>query len=129
MLKNRFTTGNARNTAGDGQQAAPLTVVNNYNKDFATRKALLGDSVTVNCEIPLKRYSFFEALEDNLLSNTKIELNIEIEKDSNLIWRAGGNNCRVIITRLQLFVPRLSSTLKGRSYTWKIIFNLINGLI
>ena len=31
-----------------------------YNKGFALRKALLGVSSTVNTEIPLNRYSFFE---------------------------------------------------------------------
>ena len=35
-----------------------------YSKGFAARKALLGASATVNCEIPPNRYSFFEALED-----------------------------------------------------------------
>ena len=54
-----------------------------YNKGFHQRKLLLGASATVNCEIPLNRYSFIEALEDKLLPNTKIELNIEIEKDAN----------------------------------------------
>lgn len=38
-----------------------------------------------------KRYSFFEAPEDKLLPKTKIEINFEIEKDDNLIWRAGVN--------------------------------------
>ena len=42
-----------------------------YNKGFAIRKALLGLSTKVNCEIPLNRYSFFEAFEDKLLPNTK----------------------------------------------------------
>ena len=73
-------------------------VVANYNKGFAIRKFILGDSATARCEIPLNRYSFFETLEDKLLPNTKIELNLEIERDSNLIWRAGGANCRVILT-------------------------------
>ncbi|CAH3193181.1 unnamed protein product, partial [Porites evermanni] len=68
---------------------------NTYNKGFAIRKALLGDSATVRCEIPINRYSFFESLEDKLLPNTKTELNIELESDNNLIWRTGGNNCRV----------------------------------
>ena len=36
----------------------------NYNKGFAERKTLLGAPVVVNTEIPLNRYSFFEALED-----------------------------------------------------------------
>ena len=86
----------------------------NYNKGFAIRKVLLGDSGTVRCEIPLNRYSFFEALEDKLLPNTKIELNIEIESDNNLIWRTGGNDCRVILTRFQLYVPRLIFNSEGQ---------------
>ena len=87
---------------------------NTYNKGFAIRKSLLGASATVRCEIPLNRYSFFEALEDKLLPNTKIELNIEIETDGNLIWRSGGNDCRVVLTRLQLFVPRLTFNSEGQ---------------
>ena len=89
----------------------------NYNKGFAMRKALLGDSATVRCEIPLNRYSFFESLEDKLLPNTKIELNIELETDDNIIWRtnAGADAaCRVILTRLQLFVPRLTFNSEGQ---------------
>ena len=86
----------------------------NFNKGFALRKVILGDSATVRCEIPLNRYSFFESLEDKLLPNTKIELNIEIASDGNLIWRAGGNDCRVILTRLQLFVPRLTFNSEGQ---------------
>ena len=69
---------------------------NTYNKGFAARKSLLGASATVNCEIPLNRYSFFESLENKLLPNTRIELNIELESDNNLIWRTGGNTCRVV---------------------------------
>ena len=99
-----------------------------YNKGFHQRKLLLGASATVNCEIPLNRYSFFEALEDKLLPNTKIELNIEIEKDANLIFQ-GADDYRVIITRLQLFVPKLTFNSEGQSCTWKIILNLTNGHI
>ena len=106
----------------------------NYNKGFAVRKALLGDSATVRCEIPLNRYSFFEALENKLLPNTKIELNIEIESDGNLIWRAGGNDCRVILTRFQLFVPRITFNSKGQEiylknylkpYKWKYLNEVV----
>ena len=64
----------------------------------------------------------------------KIDLDIEFEDDKNLIWRkegadAAGTNYRLIIKRLQLFVPRLILTQKDKSYTWKIISNLTNGLI
>ena len=102
-----------RNAANNADDAGLMIddVEANYNKGFAIRKLLLGNSETVRCEIPLNRYSFFESLEDKLLPNTKIELNIELESDSNLIWRAGGNDCRVILTRFQLFVPRITFNL------------------
>ena len=111
--KNRFTRRNVthrQDGANPGGDQAGLMLDNTpatYNEGFAKRKALLGTSSTVHCEIPLNRYSFFEALEDKILPNTKIEINFETEKDDNLIWRTGGNRCRVVITRLQLFVPRL----------------------
>ena len=116
--KNRFIRKNVthrRTAANDGDE--PGLVLDNtpatYNEGFAKRKALLGTSSTVHCEIPLNRYSFFEALEDKLLPNAKIEINFETEKDDNLIWRTGGNRCRVVITRLQLFVPRLIFNSEG----------------
>ena len=83
-----------------------------YNKGFALRKALLGTSSTVNTEIPLNRYSFFEMLEDELLPNTRVEMNFEIESDDNLIWQAGAD-CRVIITRMQLYIPRITFNSAG----------------
>ena len=52
-------------------------------------------------------------MEDKLLPNTKIELNIEIEKDANLIFKAA-DDCRVIITRLQLFIPKLTFNSEGQ---------------
>ena len=70
-----------------------------YNKGFALRKALLGTSSTVNTEISLKRYSFFKKLEDELLPYTRVELNLEIESDGDLIWQAGAY-FRAIITRM-----------------------------
>ena len=81
-----------------------LVIQISYNKGLALRKALLGTSSTVNTEIPLNRYSFFEMLEDELSPNTRVEMNFEIESDGNLIWEAEAD-CRVVITRMQLHVP------------------------
>ena len=70
--KNRFTRRNVthrQNGANPGGDEAGLMIDNtpaSYNEGFAKRKALLGTSSTVRCEIPLNRYSFFEALEDKL---------------------------------------------------------------
>ena len=85
-----------------------------YNKGFALWKALLATSSTVNTEIPLNRYSFFEMLEDELLPNTRVEMNFEIKSDGNLIWQAGAD-CRVVITRMQLYVPRKTFNSGGQS--------------
>ena len=85
-----------------------------YNKGFATRKLLLGASNTVTRELPLNRYSFFEALERNLLPSGRLELNIEFESDANLIWQAA-DNCRVVLTKLQLIVPRIIFNSEGQS--------------
>ena len=86
-----------------------------YNKGFALRKALLGTSSTVNTEIPLNRYSFFEMLEGELLPNTRVEMNFEIESNGNPIWQVGAN-CRVVITRMQLYVPRITFNSEGQSF-------------
>ena len=58
------------------------------------------------------KFLLFEQLQDKLLPNMKIDLNIEFDDDKNLIWRQGaadaaGTSYRLIIRRLQLFVPRL----------------------
>ena len=53
-------------------------------------------------------------LEDELLPNTRVEINFEIESDGNLIWQAGAD-CRVVITRMQLYVPRITFNSEGQS--------------
>ena len=117
-----------RNAANTADEAGLMIddVNKNYNKGFAVRKMLLGTSTEVNCQIPLNRYSFFEELQDKLLPNVKIELQIEIENYKNLIWRgklangdnppadAPGESYRLIVTRLQLFVPRLIFNSEGQ---------------
>ena len=106
--------------AGNQQRQMVESDNPNYNKGFAARKLLLGASAEVNCEIPLNRYSFFEELQDRLLPNVRIELQIEMENDKNLIWRgdgqanAAGTSYRLIVTRLQLYVPRLIFNSEGQ---------------
>ena len=110
-----------RNDANNAYEVRTLPDVENinYNKGFAARKELLGLSAEVNCEIPLNRYSFFEELQDKLLPNVRIELQIEMENDKNLIWRTGaadaaGTTYRLIVTRLQLYVPRMIFSSEGQ---------------
>ena len=117
----KYNTTRVAHTGDAGNQAATMLVSDNghYNKGFAARKALLGTSVEVNCEIPLNRYSFFEELQDKLLPNMKIDLNIEFDDDKNLIWRGQhadvpDRSYRLIIRRLQLFVPTLVFNSEGQ---------------
>ena len=86
----------------------------NYNKGFVLRKGILGVSATVNVEIPLNRYSFFEALRDQLLPNMKVELIIDIESDGNVIWQAA-DDCRVVLLKFQLWVPKIIFNSMGTS--------------
>ena len=116
----RFVT-HRQNVAGNADDRGLMIddVDANYNKGFAARKVLLGASAEVNCEIPLNRYSFFEELQDRLLPNVRIELRIEMENDKNLIWRIGaadaaGTTYRLIVTRLQLYVPRMIFNSEGQ---------------
>ena len=111
-----------QNAAGNADEIGLMLddVNGDYNKGFAARKVLLGASEVVNCEIPLNRYSFFEELQDKLLPNMKIDLDIEFDDDKNLIWRreggadADGTSYRLIIRRIQLFVPRLVFNSEGQ---------------
>ena len=58
--KNKYTkrqVTHRRNEANNADEAGEMLddVVGNYNKGFAIRKVLLGDSATIRCEIPLNR--------------------------------------------------------------------------
>ena len=110
-----------RNDADNAYEARTLpdNVNPNYNKGFAARKLLLGASAEVNCEILLNSYSFFEELQDKLLPNVRIELQIEMENDKNVILRTGaadaaGTTYRLIVKRLQLYVPRMIFNSEGQ---------------
>ena len=115
----KYTRRNVRDAGGAQDTSVIDTENTNYNKGFAARKALLGTSAKVNCEIPLNRYSFFEELQDRLLPNVRIEIQIEMDNDKNLIWRTGaadaaGSTYRLVVTRLQLFVPRMIFNAEGQ---------------
>ena len=85
-----------------------------YNSGFAARKLLLNAGATANAEIPLNRYGFFESLFNELLPNSRIELNIDLESDANLVWRVT-DNCRVVLSKFQLIVPRIVFNADGKS--------------
>ena len=52
-----------------------------------------------------------------LIPKTRVELNLEIESDGNLIWPVA-NDCRVIITRMPLFVLHIPFNSEGQLYLY-----------
>ena len=74
----------------------------------------MGVSSVVNTEIPLNRYSYFEAFENELMPNTKVELVLTIESDDNIVWQAGAN-CRIKLLKMELWVPRITFTAEGQT--------------
>ena len=106
-------TRNAEESELDYTGAGHARRTDGYNKGFAIRKALLGTSATVNVEIPLNRYGFFESLYLQLLPTSKIELELNIETDAGLAWQAGAD-CRVVLTKFQLIVPRIVFNAEGK---------------
>ena len=53
------------------------------------------------------------------MPNVRIEIQIEMDNDKNLIWRTGaadvsGTTYRLIVTRLRLFVPRMIFNAEGQ---------------
>ena len=84
------------------------------NSGFLIRKTLLSGNLGMNAEIPLNRYGFFGSLLGELLPNSRIEIKIELESDADLVWQAT-DNCRVVVTKFQLLVPRIVFNSDGKS--------------
>ena len=49
------------------------------------------------------------------MPNTKVEIQITLETDANLVWQAGAD-CRVVLTKFKLWVPRIIFTPEGESH-------------
>ena len=83
----------------------------NTNSGYQARKLLMTDADVlkdVNVIIPLNRYSFFEELHERILVPMQLEINIELQNDDELIFKAGAaDGGRVVVNRFLLWVPRL----------------------
>ena len=86
----------------------------NYNEGFAMRKTLLEGGSVVNIILPLNRYSFFRSFEREIAPNGKITLDITLESDNNVIFRANAAAAgRYIITKFVLWVPKMIFNVDG----------------
>ena len=98
------TSGTAEPRADDGL----------YNKGFEERKKLTDAAAINTISIPLNSYSYFAALKNNLHRNPKTKIILELEDDANIVLRgANAAPCKVIITKLRLWCPKIIFNGKG----------------
>ena len=72
--------------------------------------ALNAGGKDVNVIIPLNRCSFFEELEDKMLVPVKLQFNVELNNNGELIHQANSADIdRVDVNRFLLWIPKLTS--------------------
>ena len=100
-------TGNAQNV--DGIPPNP-----NYNEGFNKRRKLTAVGVTRNISIPLNLYSYFASFKRNIHPNLKINIELRLEQDVNLIFRGGAAaDGKIIVSKLRLWCPKLIFNAEG----------------
>ena len=91
------------------------SVVLATNAGIRQRQNLTQARKTVETILPLNRFSLFEELEDRLLPPLKMEFNITLQDDNEVIWQqAGGPDRRVVVRNFELWVPALKFTSEGQ---------------
>ena len=98
--------GNAQNI--DGIPPNP-----NYNEGFTKRKALTDGRHEQNISIPLNLYSYFASFKRNIHPNLKINIELRLEQDANLIFRNAAEDGKIIVSKLRLWCPKLIFNAEG----------------
>ena len=98
--------GNAQNI--DGIPPNP-----NYNEGLTKRKALTDGGLTQNISLPLNLYSYFAGFKRNIHPNLKINIEIRLEQDVNLIFRNAAVDGKIIVSKLRLWCPKLIFNAEG----------------
>ena len=112
---------------GNAQQITP-TRSTTYNDGFTKRKTLLSAAATNNIILPLNRFGFFQSFLDQICPNGKVNFEIILESDNNVIFRDNAAGAgRFIITKFVLKVPKMIFSPSGKklfvekylkSHTW-----------
>ena len=81
------------------------------NAGFASKAKLTNAAGGVNLIIPLNKYSFFAASQDVVYPTGKMELNITLESDGNVLYNddkfKAANEGRYVVTKMRLWVPKM----------------------
>ena len=102
-------------TPGGDTRAIPMPRNNaNYNKGFDKRKKLTAEGADRNISIPLNLYSYFASFKRNIHPNLKINIELRLEQDINLIFRGGAADPgKIIVSKLRLWCPKLIFNAEG----------------
>ena len=92
-----------------------MTDGNATNVGRLARALLSHEGETVQTIIPLNRYSFFEGLSDRLLPPMKLEFEIVLQDDSEMILQNDGTARRIVLREFELWVPQLRFTGRGQT--------------
>ena len=84
-----------------------------YNEGFAKRKALTDGGLTQNISLPLNLYSYFASFKRNIHPNLKINIELRLEQDVNLIFRNAAEDGKIIVSKLRLWCPKLIFNAEG----------------
>ena len=100
----------------------------NTDTEFLKKTNFTNNGQTVESNILLNRYPFFESFKEKLCPSGKMEIVINIESDNILMWiqedaATPANKGRVVITKLILWVPKLELTDLGRKNYYNTIIN------
>ena len=93
-----------------------VTDANTTNLGMYARALLSNGGKIVETKIPLNRYSFFENLSETLLPPMKIEFDITLQNDKELIYQNDGTKRRIVVKSFELWVPQLSFHGKGQKF-------------
>ena len=78
------------------------------NAGFASKAALTNALGGVNLIAPLNKYSFFAASQNVVYPTGKMELNITLERDENVLYKdAAAAEGRYVVTKMRLWVPKM----------------------
>ena len=104
-----------RNDADNAYEARDFIdgVKPDYNEGFAKRNALTVGGNTPNISLPLNLYSYFASFKRNIHPNLKINIEIRLEQDANLIFRNAAEDGKIIVSKLRLWCPKLIFNAEG----------------
>jgi len=95
--------------------ATTVTLDDATNTGMGARALPSHEGATVQTIIPLNRYSFFEGLSDRLLPPMQLEFEIVLQDDREMIFQNDGTARRIVLRRLELWVPQLQFTGQGQT--------------